>query len=77
MKTHTETNATCTCVAMKDGLPSSGAAAADCLLFQIVAEASPVLSGARLSKHMCRRLGWSARQTVAEDQRQKPGGANV
>lgn len=70
-KTHTETNATCTSVAVKDGLPSSGAAAADCLLFQIAVEMSPALSGARLSQHMCRRPGWLTPRTAGQDQKKK------
>lgn len=70
-KTHTETNGTCTSVAGKDELPSSGAAAADCLLFQIAAEMSPPLSGARLSQHMCRRPGWLTPQMAGEEKKKK------
>lgn len=48
-----------------------GAAAADCLLFQIAVEMSPPLSGARLLQHMCRRPGWLTPRTAGQDQKKK------
>lgn len=73
MKTHTETNATCACVAVKDGLPSSGAAAADCLLFQIAAEMSPrVVRSAAVEAHVspARRVHpWNGPRKTKEKRR--------